>query len=157
MKVCFGTYKNPNILNKLVMWAVGSKWTHCWLETEQLLNGSYITIEDSPNGGAKLNLEGYENTDHEKYECLSTNEDITVLYPYLNTRYGWFHALGFGLCKILKLKHNPVTGDLVCSGLVATWLKSSPVSDEFKNIEINDATPTTLYNIICKSFYFRKL
>jgi len=148
MRIVFGTHANLNIFQKLELWATNGKWTHCFLKTNTLLNGSAVTIEASPTGGVRLNLDGYENSIREEYECLFNFEDISCLYPYLDTTYGYLHAFGFFLTKIFKLKHNPIGGNLVCSGTVDTWLRNSPAYSVLFNLAVNDATPNNLYSII---------
>ena len=147
MIIGFGTYSNPSIFEKLIMWAIGGKFTHTWLETPWYVSGTPVTIETATNGGCHLSMNFLENQDNERYQCLFDYNDISCIYPFLNSRYGWLHAAGFGLVKIFGLKNNPITGDLVCSGLVDTWLKSSPAGGML-SISVNDATPDNLYAFV---------
>lgn len=158
MKICFGTYANPSLFSKLLMYFAGGKFTHCWLETEDQLNGESITIETGTNGGAHLSLDFLENSDRVKFECTFDFNDISVLYPYLNQRYGWIHDFGFILVKLLRLKNNPISGDLVCSGLVTEWIKNSPGASAFESLSVNNATPDNLYNLVAlRPDLFKKL
>jgi len=154
MKIAF--ISSQGGFSSIIRWITKSKWSHVLIILDDELEGDALTFEASALRGVRLNLWSESSYHpHEIYEVLQPTSP-KPLYKYFGSNYGYLQILGFGVAKVLKLKHNPFTKDYVCSELALRFLLDNNVQG-LESLEPNLATPEDLYENLVKNPNFKKI
>lgn len=158
MKIAFTCPKKMNPISWLICKITKSKWSHCFIISDYKINNDNIILEANMYGGIKLNLLSKYLYDHEIeiYSVNGTNYNIEPMLKYIGELYGYFAIFGDLVAKVLHLKKNPVTLDMVCSELLLRFLLQGSLANEFKDLEPNTANPQDIYSIVINSHSFKK-
>lgn len=148
MTIGFSSNKK-NLFSKLIKWFTKSKWSHCFIVFEKI-EEDFIIIEASFHGGVKFNLlSRYQNPNHYDLELIPCRDlDIGCLLPYIGGNYGTFQILGNCISRLLGLKKNIITDDLVCSELVYIALVNNGYDQLLQNFEPNLVAPEDIYECL---------
>ncbi len=149
MQIAFSINKK-NLFSKFIAWMTDSKWSHCFIVVCPIgLNDSLIA-ESSMLGGVKFNLlSKYQDGTHDIELFDISNDcspsDLDSILPLIGHMYGYTQAIGYLIAKVLHLKTNPFTDNVVCSELVYLFLFNTKLKALIKDLDPNEVTPEQLY------------
>jgi len=142
------SFNKKNILSKLIAWYTESKWSHCFIVYSKI-EDDYLILEASYSGGVKFNLlSKYTDVSHDVELISVTDTPLTNILPLMGHNYGSLQILGHFLSKILGLKVNPLTKDLVCSEFVLLLLRDSTIKNRFDHLDLQLVTPQEIYEVL---------
>lgn len=126
------------------------------LVLDQTLDGDHLVLEAVMSGVRVNFLSNFTPKELEIYTTIPDDWNINSVKQYIGTKYGKLQIVGYTIAKIFGLKHNPIGQGIICSELVLLYLITSPLSNEFKKLQLNKTSPQDLYQIISQNPNFKK-
>jgi len=149
------SYKKNNLFSSIIAKTTKSNYSHCFIILKPI-GTDYLIIESSFVGGVKFNLlSSYKDTnkyDLAIYRLPIEDDNVDILLPYIGKNYGYTQILGFLLAKLLKLKENPFTKNIICSEIVLLALLNSNLSVLFEQLDLNYTSPQDIFVIADNNF-----